>query len=458
MKWKQEYGGYLSVELMQLFVRAGEGWFAPGALLAICERESAFQTGQSNGDGTTGPMGLNEHEAENYVRHAGFAFALDGWDSVAGAAAVLAAYASLGQQRHGLQGDDRYRFAIGSLKYGLDSEESLAMDNAQVAAVERKMRFNGLWYDAPATKGLGTPAPLREPVPGRKVQLADEAEKQAYIQRIARAAADWAYGQLGAKYSQTRRREEGYFDCSSLVARAFLAAGSPFTCRGAPIPNSTNEVYDDQLRLLVGQYDSLGKVLYGNEVLNQARQVGDLFFACTLPGTNRANKITHVGMWYDERHFIQARGSKYGVVLTADTLYDKKIVALARFDPFAPLQRGMRGDRVRALQRWLVEQGAKVDVDGSFGPATQAAVEQYDMPDDQTQLPGTPGLQYGVCTSNKVNIRSGPGLGFAPIGQVDRDHPLLVQMQVNGWRRVVTLKNDTALDGYISADYVQPEE
>ena len=63
-------------------------------------------------------------------------------------------------------------------------------------------------------------------------------------------AAQWALTKVGYKYSQPKRLQEDYFDCSSLVARAYKAVGAPFTCKGAPVPLSNQEVYDDQFELI----------------------------------------------------------------------------------------------------------------------------------------------------------------------------------------------------------------
>ena len=42
---------------------------------------------------------------------------------------------------------------------------------------------------------------------------------------IPQSAAAWALEQLGCPYSQARRTQEGVFDCSSLVARAYSTQG-----------------------------------------------------------------------------------------------------------------------------------------------------------------------------------------------------------------------------------------
>ena len=79
-------------------------------------------------------------------------------------------------------------------------------------------------------------------------------------------AAKWALTKVGYKYSQPKRLQENYFDCSSLVARAYQACGYEFTCEGAPIPTSNKEVYDDCFELLwPSTYAEIGKKFGGKE-------------------------------------------------------------------------------------------------------------------------------------------------------------------------------------------------
>lgn len=61
---------------------------------------------------------------------------------------------------------------------------------------------------------------------------------------IAAKAAAWALDKVGCQYSQPKRTEEGIFDCSSLVARAYSAQGKQWKYGGS-VPRSNQEVYDD---------------------------------------------------------------------------------------------------------------------------------------------------------------------------------------------------------------------
>lgn len=108
---------------------------------------------------------------------------------------------------------------------------------------------------------------------------------------IPQSAAAWALEQLGCPYSQARRTQEGVFDCSSLVARAYSAQGKRWR-HGGSVPVSMYEVYDDDFELLWPEdYADIGACFGGNSVINLARQSGDLQFICTDSSTGRSNRI-----------------------------------------------------------------------------------------------------------------------------------------------------------------------
>lgn len=197
-------------------------------------------------------------------------------------------------------------------------------------------------------------------------------------EKTAKAAAKWALSKVGCRYSQAERTKKDAFDCSSLVARAYSAQGVSWDLVGSEVPNSTQEVYSDQFLLLWPEdYDDIGKTLGGKDVLEQATQAGDLQFLCTDSDTTRSNRITHVAMVSGKDEIVHARSTKYGVCTNDLDLYAGKVCAVARFDPSAPLRRGMRGLRVKALQELLSEQGAKLEADGIFGEKTEEAADRY---------------------------------------------------------------------------------
>ena len=51
--------------------------------------------------------------------------------------------------------------------------------------------------------------------------------------------------------------------------------------------------------------------------------------------------------------------------------------SILRYNPDAPLRKGMRGLRVEALQKALIAKGAKIKADGVYGTNTEKAVQKY---------------------------------------------------------------------------------
>lgn len=360
MIWKKRNGKAAPREAVEAAERGAANSAAPvGILLGTVECESDFRLDAVSSAGAVGPCQFLPKYAEDYYRYAGFRFDLESWESVAGMAAVYAYYAKLGQERFGYTGEDGWRYALLSHRYGQNSRQAKTLDTStdRIRDVEGMMRRNGLWYDTDDEKGEET---MLEP------------------EKIAKNAAKWALSKVGCRYSQAERTKKDVFDCSSLVARAYSAQGVSWDLVGSEVPNSTQEVYSDQFLLLWPEdYDDIGKTLGGKDVLKKAAQPGDLQFLCTDSDTTRSNRITHVAMVAGKDEIVHARSTKYGVCTNDLDLYAGKVCAVARFDPSAPLRRGMRGLRVKALQELLNEQGAKLETDGIFGPATEKAADRY---------------------------------------------------------------------------------
>lgn len=363
MIWKKRNGRAAPAEAVETAARAAAEFAVPvGILLGTVECESDFRLDAVSSAGAVGPCQFLPKYAEDYYRYAGFRFDLESWESVAGMAAVYAYYAKLGQERFGYTGEDGWRYALLSHRYGQNSRQAKTLDTStdRIRDVEGMMRANGLWYEED-----------------------DEAEKEEEktmldAEKTAKAAAKWALSKVGCRYSQAERTKKDVFDCSSLVARAYSAQGVSWDLVGSEVPNSTQEVYSDQFLLLWPEdYDDIGKKLGGKDVLEQATQAGDLQFLCTDSDTTRSNRITHVAMVSGKDEIVHARSTKYGVCTNDLDLYAGKVCAVVRFDPSAPLRRGMRGLRVKALQELLNEQGAKLETDGIFGPATEKAADKY---------------------------------------------------------------------------------
>lgn len=364
MIWKKRNGKAAPREAVEAAERGAAEFAVPvGILLGTVECESDFRLDAVSSAGAVGPCQFLPKYAEDYYRYAGFRFDLESWESVVGMAAVYAYYAKLGEERFGYTGEDGWRYALLSHRYGQNSRQAKTLDctTDRIQDVEGMMRANDLWY--------GT--------------TDDEAEKEEEktmldAEKTAKAAAKWALSKVGCRYSQAERTKKDAFDCSSLVARAYSAQGVSWDLVGSEVPNSTQEVYSDQFLLLWPEdYDDIGKKLGGKDVLEQATQAGDLQFLCTDSDTTRSNRITHVAMVSGKDEIVHARSTKYGVCTNDLDLYAGKVCAVARFDPSAPLRRGMRGLRVKALQELLNEQGAKLETDGIFGPATEKAADRY---------------------------------------------------------------------------------
>ena len=360
MEWKMENGRPAPAAAVDVAEAASVTYRVPvGILLGTVECESDFRLGVVSSAGAVGPCQFQPKYAEDYYRYAGFRFDLESWESVAGMAAVYAYYAKLGQERFGYTGEDGWRYALLSHRYGQNSRQAKTLDTStdRIRDVEGMMRANGLWY-------------------GEEEQ--EEEKTMLDAEKTAKAAAKWALSKVGCRYSQAERTKKDVFDCSSLVARAYSAQGVSWDLVGSEVPNSTQEVYSDQFLLLWPEdYDDIGKTLGGKDVLKKAAQPGDLQFLCTDADTTRSNRITHVTIVVDGEEIVHARSTKYGVRTDPLTLYAGKVCAVARFDPSAPLRRGMRGLRVKALQELLNEQGAKLETDGIFGPATEKAADKY---------------------------------------------------------------------------------
>ena len=367
MKWKLRDGGYAPNIAVSTAEKASEEHGVPvGILLGTVECETDFRLGLVSSAGAVGPCQFLPKYAEDYYRYAGFEFNLEGWESITGMAAIYAYYAELGAKRYGYTGADGWRYALLSHRYGQNSKRAKELDTSvdRIQDVESMMRANGVWYGAEDAEDTKEDESMLDPKD---------------FPKVAKKAAEWALDQVGSRYSQAERDEEGVFDCSSLVARAYAAQGISWEGIGnGVLPNSSQEVYSDNFLLLwPEEYDDIGKKLGGKTEINKARQEGDLQFLCTDSDTSRSNRITHVTMVADRDTIVHARSTKYGVRTDLLTLYAGKVCAVARFDPSAPLRRGMRGLRVKALQELLSEQGAKLEADGIFGEKTEEAADRY---------------------------------------------------------------------------------
>ncbi len=101
-------------------------------------------------------------------------------------------------------------------------------------------------------------------------------------------AAKKAYGFIGGKYSQDRRMEDGYFDCSALVWRAYKAAGYDLAGEKKYAPTAAD---------LAKKLEADGKAIAYEYIDPSELKPGDLIFYSS--GSNgRYKNIDHVAMYY----------------------------------------------------------------------------------------------------------------------------------------------------------------
>lgn len=145
----------------------------------------------------------------------------------------------------------------------------------------------------------------------------------------------YANAQVGKAYSQSNRFGANSFDCSSLVYRAFQAAGVKLVHKdtGGAVTTSDTEVYAKGFTLLwPDSYGAVGQKLPSPSGLLSTVGVkpGDIVFYNTI-STSRANKITHVAIVNDQGGITHAANSRRGVVQDGLTAHDGKVCAVLRY-------------------------------------------------------------------------------------------------------------------------------
>lgn len=100
---------------------------------------------------------------------------------------------------------------------------------------------------------------------------------------------EWARAySLKSRYSQSRRMEEGYYDCSSLAWRAYNKFGfNIMDTNYAPTAAAMGKFYDTNGRIVQGG-------LSGENINNMAFEPGDLFFMEGSSNNGRYRNIYHV--------------------------------------------------------------------------------------------------------------------------------------------------------------------
>ncbi|MCX4276077.1 MAG: NlpC/P60 family protein [Candidatus Gastranaerophilales bacterium] len=140
--------------------------------------------------------------------------------------------------------------------------------------------------------------------------------------------------QIGKAYSQANRWTENSFDCSSLVYRAFDAAGVKLVHKdtGGKVCISSDECYAKGFALLYpDSYSKIGKTLPSPSSIVEKYQPGDIIFCCTDSSTARSNKITHVMIVNQYGGITHAGNPASGVEKIGKNTYSTKVCALLRY-------------------------------------------------------------------------------------------------------------------------------
>lgn len=137
--------------------------------------------------------------------------------------------------------------------------------------------------------------------------MSDESWDSYYECAGGQAVADLARTKLGCHYSQERRMEEGYYDCSSLVYRLYKEIGI-------------------ELPLIASDQ---GKYCYENAMLVNKEELrpGDLIFY-SYEVNNQFRNISHVAIYVGDGKMIHAANTERGVV--EDELSTSSVVFYAR--------------------------------------------------------------------------------------------------------------------------------
>jgi cell wall-associated NlpC family hydrolase len=192
---------------------------------------------------------------------------------------------------------------------------------------------------------------------------------------VATAAMTFARAQAGKPYRWGGAGPASY-DCSGLVMASYLAAGITMP------------------RIAADQYGA-GRLV----PLDHAQQGDLLFYASDL---TRPSTIYHVVLYAGRGRVLDAPHT--GAVVGTRLLWTSGLLPVAA-RPVGqltlPLASGASGWSVAQLQQALVRHGARLSVDGGFGPATAAAVRTWKAAHD---LPATA----------RVGVRAWLTLGTSP--------------------------------------------
>lgn len=140
-----------------------------------------------------------------------------------------------------------------------------------------------------------------------KSMMSEDIWDNCYVGAGGQAVADLAMTKIGCGYSQDRRYEEGYYDCSSLVQRLYKEAGIDLPATAA----------------------TQGKYCYDNAMIINKKDLkpGDLIFY-SYEENGEFRNISHVAIYVGDGKMVHAANPARGVVL--DPLRTNSVVFYAR--------------------------------------------------------------------------------------------------------------------------------
>lgn len=128
-----------------------------------------------------------------------------------------------------------------------------------------------------------------------------------------KAVIEAAFACIGCAYSQDYRDSEGIYDCSSLIARVYAAAGYPIA--------SYSPTAAEECRIM----ESWGTTVTDYSDL----QPGDIIFF-SYSDNDRYKNVTHVAIYVGNGMQIDARGKNYGVVYRESQADSSAVVSICR--------------------------------------------------------------------------------------------------------------------------------
>lgn len=173
---------------------------------------------------------------------------------------------------------------------GSYSSVKWSTSNSNIASVSSSGKVTGV--------NIGR-ANIYATVDGKKLTL-----KVEVVTKSTYKAVNYANKAVGCKYSQSRRMSKGYYDCGSLVWRAYASAGVYIGGKTdwAPTAASSGSILNKGYKTV--SYSSVKS----SELLP-----GDLVFTSTSKN-GRYRNITHAAMYVGNGKIVEAANSRVGVV------------------------------------------------------------------------------------------------------------------------------------------------